>query len=62
MAGMLMRWPIIATAAMRPVLIFMRYRLVLREEREMEASFDERSAAYTREVPILLPFRIIILA
>jgi protein-S-isoprenylcysteine O-methyltransferase Ste14 len=53
--GMFIQWPTIVTAAMWPVLMFMYYRLALREEREMEASFGERYAAYKREVPMLLP-------
>ena len=53
--GMLIQWPTIVTAAMWPILMYMYYRLVLREEREMEASFGERYAAYKREVPMLLP-------
>jgi protein-S-isoprenylcysteine O-methyltransferase Ste14 len=54
--GMFIQWPTIVTAAMWPVLMFMYYRLALREEREMEASFGERYAAYKREVPMLLPW------
>jgi protein-S-isoprenylcysteine O-methyltransferase Ste14 len=53
--GMLIQWPTIITAAMWPILMFMYYRLALREEREMEASFGENYVAYKREVPMLLP-------
>lgn len=48
-------WPTIATAAMWPILMYMYYRLALREEREMEAAFGERYEEYKREVPMLLP-------
>jgi protein-S-isoprenylcysteine O-methyltransferase Ste14 len=53
--GMLIQWPTIVTAAMWPVLMFMYYRLALREESGIEASFSERYAAYKRAVPMLLP-------
>jgi protein-S-isoprenylcysteine O-methyltransferase Ste14 len=53
--GMLIQWPTIITAAMWPILMFMYYRLALREEREMGTSFGERYAAYKRRVPMLIP-------
>lgn len=53
--GMLIQWPTIVTAAMWPILMYMYYRLALREEREMEAAFGERYEEYKREVPMLLP-------
>jgi protein-S-isoprenylcysteine O-methyltransferase Ste14 len=53
--GMLIQWPTIITAAMWPILMYMYYRLALREEREMEAAFGERYGEYKREVPMLLP-------
>ena len=53
--GMLIQWPTIVTAAMWPVLMFMYYRLALREERGMGTSFGEGYAAYKREVPMMLP-------
>jgi protein-S-isoprenylcysteine O-methyltransferase Ste14 len=53
--GMLIQWPTIITAAMWPILMYMYYRLALREEREMEAAFGERYEEYKREVPMLLP-------
>jgi len=53
--GMLIQWPTIVTAAMWPILMYMYYRLALREEREIEAAFGERYEEYKREVPMLLP-------
>jgi protein-S-isoprenylcysteine O-methyltransferase Ste14 len=53
--GMFIQWPTIATAAMWPVLMFMYYRLALREEKAMEVSFGERYTAYKREVPMFFP-------
>ncbi len=53
--GMLIQWPTIVTAAMWPILMYMYYRLTLREEREIEAAFGERYEDYKREVPMLLP-------
>jgi protein-S-isoprenylcysteine O-methyltransferase Ste14 len=53
--GMLIQWPTIVTAAMWPILMYMYYRLALREEREMGAIFGERYEEYKREVPMLLP-------
>lgn len=53
--GMLIQWPTIVTAAMWPILMYMYYRLALREEREMGAIFGERYEEYKRDVPMLLP-------
>lgn len=53
--GMFIQWPTIVTAAMWPVLMFMYYRLAVREEKDMEAAFGDRFADYKREVPMFLP-------
>ncbi|OGO22225.1 MAG: hypothetical protein A2144_11985 [Chloroflexi bacterium RBG_16_50_9] len=53
--GMFIQWPTIVTAAMWPVLMFMYYRLALREEKEMETVFGDRFADYKRQVPMFLP-------
>lgn len=53
--GMFIQWPTIATMAMWPVLMFMYYRLALKEEKEMIALFGERYEEYRREVPMFLP-------
>ena len=53
--GMFIQWPTLVTVAMWPVLMFMYYRLAVREEREMEAAFGDRYAAYKRDVPMFLP-------
>ncbi len=53
--GMFIQWPTIVTAAMWPILMFMYYRLALREEKEMESAFGDRFAEYKRQVPMFLP-------
>ena len=53
--GMFIQWPTLVTVAMWPVLMFMYYRLAVREEREMEAAFGERYMDYKREVSMFLP-------
>ncbi len=53
--GMFIQWPTFVTIAMWPVLMFMYYRLAVREERGMEAAFGDRYTDYKREVPMLLP-------
>ncbi len=53
--GMFIQWPTIVTAAMWPILMFMYYRLALREEKEMESAFGDRFADYKRQVPMFLP-------
>ncbi|OGO40542.1 MAG: hypothetical protein A2147_02615 [Chloroflexi bacterium RBG_16_57_8] len=53
--GMFIQWPTIVTVAMWPVLMFMYYRLALREEKDMEAAFGERYIAYKRGTPMLFP-------
>jgi protein-S-isoprenylcysteine O-methyltransferase Ste14 len=52
---MFIQWPTIVTAAMWPILMFMYYRLALREEKEMESAFGDRFADYKRQVPMFLP-------
>ena len=51
--GMLIQWPTILTAAMWPILMYMYYRLALREEKEMEAAFGDSYREYRRRVPML---------
>jgi protein-S-isoprenylcysteine O-methyltransferase Ste14 len=53
--GMLIQWPTIATLLMWPFLIFAYRRLAQREERELEAEFGVRYAAYKSRVPALVP-------
>lgn len=54
-AGALVQWPTLITLAMAPVLLAMYWRLALREDRELEARFDERYRAYRESVPAFLP-------
>ncbi|MDZ4246126.1 MAG: isoprenylcysteine carboxylmethyltransferase family protein, partial [Dehalococcoidia bacterium] len=53
--GMLIQWPTLVTAAMWPVLIFMYYRLALREEKEMEIRFVDKYIPYRMRVPMFWP-------
>ncbi|OGO30784.1 MAG: hypothetical protein A2Z29_03785 [Chloroflexi bacterium RBG_16_56_11] len=53
--GMFIQWPTLVTAAMWPVLIFMYYRLALREEKEMVNIFNEDYIEYKRKVPMFFP-------
>ncbi len=53
--GMLIQWPTIITAVMWPVLMFMYYRLSLREEKEMETNFGDEYIAYRQQVPMFFP-------
>jgi protein-S-isoprenylcysteine O-methyltransferase Ste14 len=53
--GMFIQWPTLVTIAMWPVLMFMYYRLAMREEREMEAAFGDGYAAYKLQSPMFFP-------
>ncbi len=53
--GMLIQWPTIITAAMWPILMFMYYRLALREEKEMESRFGDKYVTYRQQVPMFWP-------
>lgn len=53
--GMFIQWPVIVTAAMWPILIFMYYRLARREEKEMHEFFGDNYYAYKQSVPMFLP-------
>ncbi|MBI2379526.1 MAG: isoprenylcysteine carboxylmethyltransferase family protein [Gammaproteobacteria bacterium] len=55
MAGFLLQWPTLITAAMFPVLVFMYYRLARAEEVEAVARFGDEYRRYVREVPAFLP-------
>ena len=56
MFGFLLQWPTLVTLAMFPVLVFMYWRLALREEREVAAEFGEEYALYRAQTPAFLPF------
>ena len=53
--GFLIQWPTVITLVMWPILMFMYYRLALREEKEMEARFGDKYAVYRRNVPMFMP-------
>ncbi len=55
MFGFLLQWPTLLTVAMFPVLVFMYWRLALREEREVLAEHGEAYARYMKEVPGYFP-------
>lgn len=55
MVGFLFQWPTLLTLAMFPVLLFMYWRLSLREEREAEASFGEEYRRYAERTPRFFP-------
>lgn len=55
MFGFLLQWPTLLTAAMFPVLVFMYWRLALREEREVLAEFGDVYVRYMQEVPGYFP-------
>jgi protein-S-isoprenylcysteine O-methyltransferase Ste14 len=55
MLGFLFQWPTILTLAMFPVLVFMYWRLALREEREVEAELGDVYRRYAAKVPRFIP-------
>ncbi len=55
MFGFLFQWPTLLTLAMFPVLVFMYWRLALREEREAEAEFGDVYRRYAGNTPRFIP-------
>ncbi len=55
MIGFLFQWPTILTLAMFPVLVFMYWRLALREERVIEAEMGDAYRRYAARVPRFVP-------
>lgn len=55
MVGFLFQWPTILTLAMFPILLFMYWRLALREEREVEAELGDEYRLYAARVPRFFP-------
>ena len=55
MFGFLLQWPTLLTLAMFPVLVFMYWRLALREEREAEAEFGDAYRRYAETTPRFVP-------
>lgn len=55
LAGFLLQWPTLLTAAMFPVLVVMYVRLAGREERESEARFGDAYRSYAAVTPAFIP-------
>jgi protein-S-isoprenylcysteine O-methyltransferase Ste14 len=55
MLGFLLQWPTVLTVLMFPVLVFMYWRLALREEREAERVFGKAYQKYAERVPRFIP-------
>jgi len=55
MIGFLLQWPTLVTLGMFPVLIFMYFRLALREEREALATFGDEYRQYMARTPRFMP-------
>lgn len=55
MFGFLIQWPTLATLVMFPVLVWIYFRLALREEREVLAQFGERYVRYAENTPRFIP-------
>ncbi|MFQ6042328.1 MAG: methyltransferase family protein [Candidatus Poribacteria bacterium] len=53
--GMMIQWPTMITMIMWPILMIVYYRLALKEERQMEATFGDRYIEYKRRVPAFAP-------
>lgn len=53
--GMLIQWPTLLTIAMWPLLMIAYYRLARREEREMEAYYDQAYQQYRARTPMFIP-------
>lgn len=55
MVGFLLQWPTLATLIMFPILLVVYRRLAIREEREVEARFDEQWRLYAARTPRFVP-------
>ena len=53
--GFFIQWPTLITALMGPVLVWVYYRLAMREEKEMEKRFGESYISYRQRVPMFFP-------
>ena len=53
--GFLFQWPTLLTLIMFPVLVYMYYRLALREERDSREAFGEAWDAYAGRTPAFFP-------
>ena len=55
MVGFLLQWPTFATLLMFPVLVYVYWRLAIREEREVAAEFASVYSDYARRTPRFMP-------
>lgn len=55
MVAMLIQWPTIITALMFPILVYIYYRLSVREEKEMLKTFGEEYKRYMERIPMFIP-------
>jgi protein-S-isoprenylcysteine O-methyltransferase Ste14 len=55
MIGFLIQWPTLLTLAMFPILVFMYWRLALKEESDTEAEFGEAYRRYAEKTPRFFP-------
>lgn len=53
--GFLFQWPTLLTLGMLPILLYMYYRLAIREERDMLAQFGEEYRQYRDQTPAFFP-------
>jgi protein-S-isoprenylcysteine O-methyltransferase Ste14 len=55
MVGFLLQWPTLLTLVMFPVLVYMYYRLALKEEHNVATMFGAEYAMYARRTPRFFP-------
>jgi protein-S-isoprenylcysteine O-methyltransferase Ste14 len=53
----IVHWPTLFSVALFPVIVFIYYRLSLREERTVIAEFGDEYMAYKKRVPMFIPRR-----
>ncbi len=53
--GFFIQWPTLITAVMAPVLVWIYYRLALKEEKDMETRFGDAYTSYRQLVPMFFP-------
>ena len=53
--GFLLQWPTLLTLGMFPILVYMYYRLAIREEQDMLAQFGDAYRKYKAQTPAFFP-------
>jgi len=53
----IVHWPTLFSVALFPVIVFIYYRLSLREERKVLAEFGDEYSVYKKRVPMFIPRR-----